>query len=113
MADQRVPIAPLLAAYGVAATVTRPVPENTPIATTAIWVGLPVANAQPYGTDFRAREPRRRLDLVRSAVPTLPRGTTIAAPEIQGGAVKTWRVDGYADDQDDPQVWRALVVLTQ
>lgn len=109
MGDLRVPVAPLLTAFGLAITVTRPAPDNTPIATTGIWVGGWVAETQPYGADFRRREPRRRLDVVRAAVPTMPSGTLIAAPEVKGGAVKTWQFEGFTDEQDDPDFWRVFV----
>lgn len=109
MADHRVPVTPLLAAFGVAATVTRPAPGNTPIATTGIWVDAE-DDPQPYGTDFTRREPPRLLSLPRAEVPTLPRGTLVAAPEVGGGASKTWRVDRLAQPTD-PEWWYAVVTL--
>lgn len=109
MADHRVPVAPLLAAFGVAATVTRPAPDNTPIATTAIWLGAE-EDSQPYGTDFTRREPRRLLTLSRAALPTLLRGSLVEAPEVAGGTVQRWRVDGLAQPVD-PEWWYALVML--
>lgn len=108
MADHRVPVAPLLAAFGLAATVTRPAPDNTPIATTVIWLGLE-DDPQPYGRDFTRREPRRLLALPRADVATMPRGTTVAAPEVVGAASKTWRVDGL--QAVDPDWWQVLVAL--
>ena len=43
-------------------------------------------------------------------MPTLPRGTVIVAPEVQGGADKTWSVDGLEQSLTDQ--WRAFVKLT-
>jgi hypothetical protein len=96
-----------LAAHGVAATVTRPFPDNTPIETTGIWQ-RPLDETQPIGTDFTRREPRRVLVLPRSVLSTLPRGTTIGAPELAGGPVLAWRVDGL-DRANEPDTWRAIL----
>src|SRR5687768_3198209 len=80
--------------HGVAATVTRPAPDETPIETRGIWVTSPLEEPRAFGTDFQRRAPRRVLALPVSAVPTLPRGTLVSAPDQSGGAVKVWRVDG-------------------
>lgn len=98
-----------LAAHGVAATVTRPAPDDTPVTTTGIWHSGPVEDPQPYGTDFRRREPRRILALPRADLATLPRGTTISAPETIGGTAKTWVVDSL--DRVEADTWRAIVTL--
>lgn len=99
-------------AFGVAATVTRPAPDNTPIVTRGIWVTTALDETQPYGTDFKRRDPRRVFAVSKAAVPTLPRGTTVVAPLPEGGADHTWRVDGY-----DPEVvqaqHRAILILVQ
>lgn len=107
--DARVPVAGLLAAFGVPATVTRPAPDDAPIPTTGIWVTGAGDEGQPYGTDFRRTDPRRQLAFLRSALETLPRGTEITAPEVLGGTVKTWRVDQIGDATDS-EFWRAVVV---
>ena len=110
MGDVRVPVSPLLAAFGLAVTVTRPAPDNTPIATTGVWFNDAFEQEpRPYGTDFQRREPRRLMAIPRSAVATMPRGTTVAAPEIQGGTSKTWRVDGL--DTVDADFWRVVLIL--
>lgn len=98
-----------LAAHGVSATVTRPAPDDTPVETTGIWHTAPPEDAQPYGTDFRRREPRRILALPRADLPTMPRGTTISAPETIGGTAKTWTVDGL--ERVEADTWRVLVTL--
>lgn len=95
-------------AHGVAATVTRPAPDNAPIATRGIWVTSPLEEPRAFGTDYARREPRRVFALAKSAVPTLPRGTVIVAAETLGGATKTWRVDGF-DPQEVQEQWRAIL----
>ena len=102
-ADLRVDLQPLLRAFGVPATVTRPAPNDTPIATRAIWVTpgftRPFADAYPDAVAVRRLEPERVLAVPLDEVPELPRGTVIAAPERRGGPVRTWSVDSveYAD----------------
>lgn len=111
MQDLRVPLDPALDAFGLPAIVTRPAPDDIPIDTKGFWI-QPLEEAQPYGTDFKRREPRRVFVLSRTALPTLERGTTIVAAEIAGGEAKTWRVDGF-DRAVDPDHWRAILVLSQ
>jgi hypothetical protein len=89
--------------HGFPVTVTRPAPNDTPIATRGLWL-RPLAEAQPYGTDWRNAQPRRILVLPKTtlgtgvaAVPTCPRGTTIAAPVKLGDANVNWVAEG------DPQ----------
>lgn len=86
-----------LRAFGVAATVTRPAPDDDPIETDAIWVPLPTAN-EPDVAPWQRREELRCLAFDRDVVPTLPAGTLITAPERKGGAVKTWIVDAPGDN---------------
>ena len=99
-----------------AASVTRPAPDNTPITVGAdghplkvIWAVEPVSDGQPYGSDLHRVEPRKVLAVSRADVPTLPRGTTITAPGIDGEANKTWVVDGLERTLADQ--WRAFVKL--
>lgn len=80
-----------LAVYGVAATVTRPHPDDTPIVTTVIW---DTAATDAIGTDLKRRDVRPVLGLRRDEVPTVPRGTLIDAAPLRGGDVQTWRVEG-------------------
>lgn len=101
------PVAPFLAALSVPATVIRPAPHNTPIPTQAIWLE-DRNDPQPYGTDFHLRAPRRVLAIPRADVPELPAGSTIAAPEVSGGPVKTWSRDHLAEPLD-PQFWEVVV----
>ena len=121
MGDLRVPLDPALTAFGVPATVTRPAPDNWPVATTAIWLPPLLEEPRPVGTDFQRREPRRLLSLPRAApgipgsvggdrvLSTMPRGTTIVAAERLGEAAKTWRVDGLERTEADE--WRVIVVI--
>jgi len=85
-----------LAAHGVSATVTRPAPDDTPVSTTGIWYTQPLDETRPFGTDFQRRD-----------LSTLPRGTTIVAPETIGGTDKTWVVDGL--ERVEADTWRAIV----
>ncbi len=99
-----------LSAHGVPAVVTRPVPDDTAITTTAIWVPTaPIDESQPFGSGFRRREPRRVLALKRSEFAEVPSGTTIVAPEQLGGATRTWVVDGL--DRVEADHWRVIVKI--
>ena len=104
-------VAPFLTALSVPATVTRPAPFATPIPTRGIWLE-DRDDRQPYGTDFHLRAPRRVLAIPRADVPELPAGSTIAAPEVLGGAVKTWQREEIAKPLD-PQFWEVVVKETQ
>lgn len=87
-------MAVFLNAFGVAATVTRPAPDDDTIETIGIWV--PPDTVELPGSEFRRRDQIRILAFDVDAVPTLPTGTLITAPERKGEAVKTWVVDGVA-----------------
>lgn len=92
-----------LAVHGVPATVTRPVPNDTPIETTVIWLtpGLssPASPAYPLSHHVQKREVERVLVVSIDAVPELPRLSVISAPERAGGVARNWVVDSteYAD----------------
>lgn len=77
------------------------------IATRGIWL-TPAPEDSPIGLDFQRREPRRVIALSREAVPTLPRGSYLEAPEQDGGTIRTWRVDGIERDEADH---RRVVVI--
>lgn len=99
------------AAHAVAATVTRPAPDNAPIVTSAIWMS-PVEDRDPTQVaSFHRRDPRLQMALRRDEVPTLPPGTVIVAAEPNGGPERTWRFDGH-EQRADPQCWYAFVVRT-
>jgi len=97
----------MFATMGLPAVVTRPAPDSTPLDTRAIWIA-PREEPQPFGTDLARRDPRRVLCVPRTeTLPALPRGTTIACAELDGGTTKTWRVDGYQQPvtADEMRVW--------
>lgn len=101
-------------AHGVAATVTRPAPDNTPVSTTGIWV-TSREDQQPFGADLLRREPRRVMALPRYAadgttvlLATMPRDTTVSAPEKLGGTAVTWTVTGL-DESIQPDQWRVIL----
>jgi hypothetical protein len=92
------------AAHGVTATVTRPAPDEPPIVTTGIWL------THDGDLGFNRYELRQVIALPRTAVPTLPVGSLIAAPppDNRGGAPVTWKVDGVDAVAHDH--YRAVVV---
>jgi len=81
------------AAHGVPITVSRPALDETPIATSGIWV-MPQTEGIPGGTELQRRDPIRVMAISRDAVSSVPRGTLILAPERAGGLERRWRVDG-------------------
>ncbi|HXG88771.1 MAG TPA: hypothetical protein VNJ02_10580 [Vicinamibacterales bacterium] len=98
----------ILGAHGVAATVTRPAPDNTPITTTVIWHSKPADEQQPTGVElFSKVGPRRVMVIPRATVATLPRGTSISAPERGGGTAVNWTVDN--SDHVEADCWHAIV----
>lgn len=109
MSDARVALDPILSAFGVPATVTRPAPENTPVPTTGVWVRPLHEEREPFGSNRRRREPRQILSLPRTTdLATMPEGTFIVAPEYVGGPDITWRWDGL--EQAESDCWRVIVV---
>lgn len=107
MSEFRVPMASALAAFGVDATITRPVPDDTPIETSIVWLP-PTMEEFPGGPDLQRRSRRRVAGIDRDAVPTVPKGTTIVAPERDGEDPQEWRVDGV--ELADADHIRAVVV---
>lgn len=105
--DIRVPMAPIQDAFGVAATVRRPPPDEEPIETVVAWPA-PLPTDVPGGAEWARQEPKKTMGLSRSEVLTVPIGTIVEAPEVGGGTVKTWRVDGIVSV--DPEETRVTVV---
>ncbi len=91
---------------GVPATVTRPAPDDTPIATSVLWITSSTDDA-PTGSEFTRREVHEVVGLLKADVPTLPRKTRIVAARQPGEASRTWFVDRVV--VDEPDLWRALV----
>jgi len=92
--DLRPSMVPILDAFGVPATVTRPAPDDVALPATLVWVspeaaGVPIGDAPLTRTD-----PKRYAALTYAEVPTVPRGTVVSAAETLGAAVREWRVDG-------------------
>lgn len=105
MDDARVPMSAVLSAFGVEGTVTRP--DDTPIPATVVWLP-PLIEDVPTGMNSSRREVIRLMAFDRAQVPTAPRGTLIEAPELAGGEIKTWRVDGH--DLHDAEQIRVVVM---
>jgi hypothetical protein len=104
--DLRVPLGPILDAFGLPILVT--VPLGDPIRMTATWVRS-LEETQPFGTDLARRDPRRVLAVPRTAtLDTIPRGTLIVAAEEEGGPSRTWRVDGL--ERTEVDLFRVVVV---
>lgn len=83
-------------AHGLDITVTKPAPDNTvPIDTRGIWLTTETEDV-PTEHEFARREPIRLMAVTRDSVEGIPINTLIAAPEVFGGPVRTWRVDGLA-----------------
>lgn len=96
--------------HGVPATVTRPAPENTPVSCTVILRTVQLQERRPFGGDFQKREGRRVMSFQKADFATsLPRGTTVAAPERKGEADKSWVIDSL--DRVDPYCWHMVVTL--
>jgi len=99
--DLRPPLGPIFTVFGVPATVTRP--ASAPILTTGIWVPMAAVDS-PDGADFGRRETQRVMAFRRETqrvmafrrddVPTIPKGTIVLAPDVTGGPVLRFVVDG-------------------
>lgn len=101
-------------AFGVPATVTRPAPNDTPITEGADGKPLHVAwvndstDALPSGIDLQRAEHMKLMAIARTDVPKVERKTIVVAPEVKGGANKTWQVDGTVSSKFDEV--RVLVI---
>lgn len=94
-----------LDAFGQSATVTPP--GGSPVPTRVVWLP-PVTTELPAGGALQRAEPLRVIGVAKADVPQVPRGTLIAAAELPGGPVQTWKVDGF--ERVDPDHHRVVVV---
>lgn len=109
MSDYRVPADAILRAFGLAITVT-PV-GGLAVSATGVWTS-PLEETMPFGQDYARREPRKVLAIYRTAtLDVVPRGSTITAPEYEGGPSCTWRADGL-DGLTSHDLIRVVVVRT-
>lgn len=95
-------------AHGVAATVTRPFPDDTPITTRVIWVTPITEDRLDIGGGLQHRAPIRVAAVLKADVPTVPRGTVILAPPKAGDDEVRWQVDGI--DRVEADHVRVIVV---
>ena len=96
--DLRPSMSPFLEAFAVEATVT--ISGGAPVETEVIWLPperrVATDEVFEFGNELRRRDPERKvMSIPRSDVPAAPVGTEIEAPEIEGGAAQTWRVEGH------------------
>lgn len=87
------------ATHGVSATVTRPQPRDTPVATSLIWLE-PDPDLAPAGEVARM-DHRRIAALRRDDLPQVERGTTVRAAELPDGVARDWIVDGVVRVEPD------------
>ncbi|MGE3175917.1 MAG: hypothetical protein AB7O32_00490 [Vicinamibacterales bacterium] len=105
--DLRVPMDPILAAFGVPATVTRPAPDDAPLDATVVWLSPEAAGVPDGDPAFSRVDPKRFAAVSYAEVATIPRLTQVEAPETLDGPVLLWRVDGTVRVEPD----FAVVVL--
>lgn len=100
------------AAHGVPVVVTRPSPDETPLTTVGIWFtpGLtgPFLASVPGGFDLQRKDRHRVMAIKVADVPTVPKKTRVAAAEVSGGPVLTWRVD--STEYEDAHHRRVVLV---
>lgn len=105
--DAKVFADPILRAFGVPGTITRPAPDDVPIETTVVWVP-PDTLSEPDRSNITRRRPHRILGVPLADVPTVPSQTVIAAPLVKGGDVLNWVVDGF--DRIEFDITRVVVI---
>jgi hypothetical protein len=104
--DLRPDLDPIFAAFGVTVAATVRVSGEDPVTTTVIWLSAPTEDRPNDGRLVR-REIPYLLAVRRDEVTWLPQGALIDAPELAGGDVKTWRVEGF--DEVEPEIWTVFV----
>jgi hypothetical protein len=99
MTAPAVSMAQVLSTFGQPATVVRPFPDDTPIATTVMWLSQRVE--QSSFAPARRIDGRRVLILAKSDVPTAPTNTKVAVAEPPVGTdVRHWIVESPAPTDD-------------
>lgn len=94
----------IFSSLGVAAVVTRPEPNDTPIDASVIWVAS--TGLEPSAGEFQRRERKYLMAIPRDTVPEVPRGTRIVAAEREGDVERTWIVDATERvEVDETRVW--------
>lgn len=78
---------------GAAVDVTVTPVNGSPIETTGLWA-TPLQQDEPT-MDAKRHERIRIMALTREAVPTLPKGSIVLAPERPDGIAVGWRVEGF------------------
>lgn len=106
--DARALFSSVMGAFGAPAVVT-PLGLD-PVTTEVVWVP-PSPEFAPEGMDFKTLSMRKVLAIPRSTVPICKVGTVVVVPEIDGGATKTWHVDGIERQEVDHT--RALVTVVE
>ncbi len=96
--DLRPPLSLAMDAFSVSAVVT--VKFQNPVNTRGIWLPPEFAGFD-IGDEYHGRAPKRIMSISKADVPTIPRGTTIVAPEAAGEDAKTWEVEESALVQND------------
>lgn len=98
----------MVAAFGLAITVTRPSPDVDPVSTSGIW-SSPASEPQPYGAEFNRVDPRRVMSIpVSATLQAIPPGSIVVAPEYEGGPLLTWLV-GEKVDPNRPDEMRVYL----
>lgn len=97
MTDLRPGLAAALRAFGAAASVTLPGAE--PVTTTVIW--LPPMAVETPGVLGQTAHPQAICALLKSDVPSAPRGTLIEAPVAEGGDNTSWIVEAVLGELHD------------
>lgn len=92
MTDLRPSLDPAFTIFGV--DVTLPLAPDAGVTVTVRAIPLPYrAELVALGTDVREAGRRILYAFRRADVPSLPRGTLLEGPEIQGGETVTWKVE--------------------
>lgn len=104
MGDLRPPLAACFAPFRVTGTVT-PL-GGAPLTADVVWQA-PQSAHPAIGADPDVLDLRPRLRLRRDQVAALPIGSTIQAPAMEGGSLKTYTVERVEDL--DAQVLEAVV----